>query len=328
MTPIAIPGILDRLAQAGAAGVSLDYPCAAEELELCQEWGYQFDSKSGRICLPFDRDSLVPYWIKNETSPASWANLSIIGFFETGSTNDEVLQRARGGAPEGLLVFSETQSSGRGRIGRKWVSTAGAGLYFSFLLRPNCQQRRWPLLTQAVSVAMSEALRDLWIHGIVDRELSIDLKWPNDVLLSGKKAAGILLETAGNEGAVVGIGVNISKRSVPEDLKEQAMSIEDETGCMIPRRWLLVRFLENFGRWYSRFEQGQFTAILDQWKNSSSMWNNTTIWVTEGGMKRAAKTCGLSDTGGLKILTEEGRHEILLAGDVSVRKSYEPGKGR
>jgi BirA family transcriptional regulator, biotin operon repressor / biotin---[acetyl-CoA-carboxylase] ligase len=328
MTAIAIPDVLNRIAQAGAAGIPMNNPSAADDLELCKEWGYRFETKTGRICLPFNQGSLTPYWIKSETSAASWAKLTVIGFFEIGSTNDEALARARAGAPEGLLVFSEMQSSGRGRVGRRWVSSPCAGLCFSLVLRPSCQQKYWPLLTHAVSVALSETLKDLWAHELVERKLSIDLKWPNDVLLSGKKVAGILLETAGSEAAVVGIGINVSHGSVPEDLKEQATSIGDEADGFIPRRWLLVRFLENLRNWYDRFEQGEFAAILDQWKKSSSMWDKTPIWVSEGGVRRAAVTCGLSEMGELKIMTEQGEQEILLAGDVSVRRSFEAGKGQ
>lgn len=328
MTAISIPEILDHIAQAGAVGISIDPSAAGGSLELCRKQGYQFESSNGRICLPFNRDWLVPYWIKREISQELWASLSVSGFFETESTNDEVLKQARSGALEGYLVFSETQSSGRGRIGRRWISTAGAGLYFSLLLRPACRQKDWPLLTFAVSLALYETLRDLKVCGIADRTLAIDLKWPNDVFISGKKAAGILLETTGQESAVVGIGINVSKGSVPDELKEEAVSIEHEAKCFIPRRWLLVRFMKNFGGWYRRFTRGEFAAILDQWKAYSSMWDKTPIWVTESRARRAATTCGLSDTGGLKILTGEGKQEILLAGDVSVRRSFDPRKGQ
>jgi len=328
MMAIAIPECLDRIAQDGATGIPLGDSSVAEGFELCRKWGYQFETHDGRIFLPYNRDSLIPYWIEKEISAASWGSLTVIGYFEIGSTNDEALERARAGAPEGLLIFSEMQSSGRGRVGRKWVSTPGAGLSFSLVLRPSCRQKHWPLLTLAVSVALSEALRNLRTEGIVNRELSIDLKWPNDVLVVGKKVAGILTETTGNGAAVVGIGVNVSKGSVPGELREQAISIEEEARCSIPRRWLLVRFLKHFGEWYRCFNRGEYSAILDQWKRSSSMWNNTAIWVSEGGVRRAGRTCGLSETGGLKILTEQGKQEVLLAGDVSIRRSYEVEKGR
>jgi len=328
MMAIAIPESLDRIAQAGTTGIPLGDSSVADGLELCRKWGYQFETHNGRIFLPYNRDSLIPHWIEKEISPASWGSLTVNGYFEIGSTNDEALERARAGAPEGLLIFSEMQLSGRGRVGRKWVSTPGAGLYFSLVLRPSCRQKHWPLITHAVSIALSEALRNLRTEGIVNRELSIDLKWPNDVLVMGKKVAGILAETTGNEAAVVGIGVNVSKGSVPEELRKQAISIEEEARCSIPRRWLLVRFLEHFGEWYRCFNRGKFAAILDQWKRSSSMWNNATIWVSEGGVRRAATTCGLSETGGLKILTEQGKHEVLQAGDVRIRRSYEVEKGR
>jgi BirA family transcriptional regulator, biotin operon repressor / biotin---[acetyl-CoA-carboxylase] ligase len=320
MTATAIPEILSQLAQAGAAGISLHLPTAARDLELCREWGYKLTSNDGRTYLQFDQDSLVPFWIETEAGAAAWSHMAVSGFFELGSTNDEALARARAGAPEGHLVFAEMQTAGRGRIGRKWISSPRVGLYFSLILRPQCQQKFWPLLTHAVSVALNRTLRDLRTGGFLNRELSIDLKWPNDVLIAGKKIAGILLETAGKEAAIVGIGINVSTGSVPEQMKEQATSISEEANCSIPRRWLLIRFLKNFRTWYDIFEGGDYEAILDQWKEYSSMWENAPVWVQQGGQRRAAVTCGLSETGGLKIQTEQGKQEILLAGDVTLRR--------
>jgi BirA family transcriptional regulator, biotin operon repressor / biotin---[acetyl-CoA-carboxylase] ligase len=326
MTAIIIPDILNQLAQADVAGISASDLSADEDLELCSRWGYRVETNKGRIYLPRSQDSLIPFWIKNETSAASWPGLTVAGFFEIESTNDEALARARAGAPEGCLVFSEMQASGRGRIGRSWFSAPGAGLYFSLVLRPSCQQRFWPLLTHAVSVALSKTLMDLRAKGLIQHELAIDLKWPNDVFIAGRKVAGILLESAGNEAAVVGIGVNVSKLSVPEALIEQATSLEDEAKCPIPRRWLMVQFLHNFGDWYRRFNGEEFGAILDQWKKYSSMWNNTPIWILEDGGRREAMTCGLSEMGALKIRTAQGKEEILLAGDVSIRRLFEARK--
>jgi BirA family transcriptional regulator, biotin operon repressor / biotin---[acetyl-CoA-carboxylase] ligase len=194
------------------------------------------------------------------------------------------------------------------------------GLYFSFLLRPEHPQRFWPLLTYVVSLALHRTLGEMQADGYCYRKLSIDLKWPNDVLLSGKKAAGILLETSSGDGAVVGVGINVSKSSVPEWMKEQATSIGEEGDCIVPRRRLLVRYLQHLRSWYRLFENAEFGKILKQWEQLSSMCNDTSIWVQDGEHRRAAITCGLSESGGLKIRTGEGGEEILLAGDVSVRR--------
>jgi BirA family biotin operon repressor/biotin-[acetyl-CoA-carboxylase] ligase len=319
MTAISIPEILNRIARAGITGISCD-PSADDELRLCGGWGYKFVIKNGRTCLEYNQDSLIPYWIEAETPVISWARLAVGGFFEIGSTNDEALARARAGAAEGLLIFAEMQTAGRGRIGRQWISHPGAGLYFSLVLRPRCEQRFWPLLTHVASVALNITLGDLSAYGLVKRELLVDLKWPNDVLISGKKMAGILLETAGKETAIVGIGINVSKGSVPKGLKEHVTCIGEEAACFVPRRWLLVKFLHNFQIWYNHFQGGEYGEILDQWKRRSSMHENTPIWIQNGENRIAAITCGLTESGALKIQTEQGNREILVAGDVSVRR--------
>jgi hypothetical protein len=132
MTAIAIPEILGQLAQAGAAGIFPEGPSAKRDLELCRRWGYWFECAGDRIVLPFDQDSLIPFWIENEAAPAAWEHLAVDGYFEIGSTNEEALARARAGAREGLLIFAETQTAGRGRMGRKWISYPEPGSIFHF----------------------------------------------------------------------------------------------------------------------------------------------------------------------------------------------------
>lgn len=151
----------------------------------------------------------------------------------------------------------------------------------------------------------------------------IDLKWPNDVFISGRKTAGFLLETAQTAGrtlaAVVGCGINVSAGAFPADLAHCATAIALETGVAVPRRWLAVRFLYHLQIGYNLFERGEQTRILELWKSFSSMWNGVPVSIVEGDRRRTAVTCGLSDDGALLIRTESGKEETLLAGDVSVR---------
>jgi BirA family biotin operon repressor/biotin-[acetyl-CoA-carboxylase] ligase len=152
----------------------------------------------------------------------------------------------------------------------------------------------------------------------------LDLKWPNDVLLSGKKTAGILLETVvaqdGSRAAVVGIGINVKLGSVPEELRDRATCVSQEAGTGIPRRRLLVRFLYYFQLFYCCFERGEHGELLSRWMERSSMWNGAPIWIDDGGRPRSAVTCGLTELGALRIRNDDGTEETLLAGDVSVRR--------
>jgi BirA family transcriptional regulator, biotin operon repressor / biotin---[acetyl-CoA-carboxylase] ligase len=295
------------------------------ELELSRTWSMPLETQNGWARLVFDDDVLVPVWIENETPAISWNRLRVLGFFEIGSTNEEAALKARRGDPEGLLVYAEKQTSGRGRKGRHWSSPAGTGLYFSLLLRPATPLNRWPLLTHVASVAVAQVLKELSAERWIPHPLAVDLKWPNDVLLSGKKTAGILLETVQQEqqaaAAVVGVGINVKSESLPDELKETATSVSAEAGVSIPRRRLLVRYLYYFQIGYELFKRRQYERILDQWKTHSSMWDGVPVWLHDGDQRRLVVTCGLSDLGALKVRTPDGTEETVLAADVSVRHS-------
>ena len=325
MASIAVPEILDRVACAGAAGLA--YPAAEPErrdLELCLAQGIPLEIREGRVRLRRDRDLLVPAWIEEETPLVAWDRLKVLGYFEAGSTNEEALSRARQGTEGGTVIYAECQTAGRGRKGRQWVSPARCGLYFSIILRPTQPPNHWALLALAAAVAAAHALREFSQEGVIPRPLDLELKWPNDVLISGKKAAGILLETSAAAGwlsaAVLGVGMNVSPGPLPDELRAQVTSVGEEAGVQVPRRHLLARFLYHFQLGYDLFERGAHAKILDQWKKSSSMWNNTPVWIVEEGAARPAVTSGLTDSGALVVRNLDGAEEVILAGDVSIRR--------
>jgi BirA family biotin operon repressor/biotin-[acetyl-CoA-carboxylase] ligase len=171
-------------------------------------------------------------------------------------------------------------------------------------------------------LALVDVLKELEAES--GTRLNVDLKWPNDVLLSQKKVAGILLETAhsggGDFAAVVGVGINVKAECVPEELRQSATSIEEEAGKAIPRRRLLVRYLGHFQRVLELFERGEHSRILERWKNNSSMCDGVSVRVIEGNTTRLGITCGLTEIGALRIRMAEGVEETVLAGDVSVRR--------
>ncbi len=320
-----MPDVLNRLAAAGPAGLELGGDSSLlKDLDLCRAWGFPIEFVGGRACMVRGPDPLVPAWIEQEAAHLAWKKIRVAGFLEIGSTNDYALACSRAGAPEGTVIVAERQTAGKGRMGRKWISPARAGLYFSLVVRPRLPFDVWPLLTHAASVSLFRSLQDLKLQRQVPGDLALDLKWPNDVLLSGKKTAGILLETVfcGDtaEAAVIGVGVNIAPGSVPADLADKATAIGCETGVRVPRRWLLVRFLAHFHVGYRLFSAGLADEIIAQWKGCSSMWDGAEINVHDGHRVRAAVTCGLTRSGALRIRTADGSEETLLAGDVTVRR--------
>jgi BirA family biotin operon repressor/biotin-[acetyl-CoA-carboxylase] ligase len=170
-----------------------------------------------------------------------------------------------------------------------------------------------------------QALRDLFDQKLIPHQLDLDIKWPNDVLISGKKCAGILLEalpTDGNDQAViVGIGINVHQGSVPIELAQEATCIDDRALAVVPRRKLLVSFLHRFQLGFLVFERGEHQDLLESWKTYSSMWNGVPIWLeADDGTRRAAITCGLNETGALLVRTTAGEIETIFAGNVKVRR--------
>jgi BirA family biotin operon repressor/biotin-[acetyl-CoA-carboxylase] ligase len=324
MATLKHPKILTDLEDAGENGLPMSSESwFQQELELCREWDFRLKTANGRVSLEFDEDQPVPGWIQKETPLVAWDCLRVHGFLRVDSTNSEALRLAHGGAPGGTLVYAEEQTAGKGRKGRTWVSHAKTGLYFTLMLKPGQPRKSWPLLSHVASVSLGETLKSLSDRKISPHPLDIDLKWPNDVLLSGRKCAGILLEVAAAEGkdtaAVVGVGINVRKGSVPESLATEAVCLDEMAQTLVPRRRLLVEFLYHFQRWYLLFEKGSHAAILDQWKSMSSMWNGVRIWIREGEVSRPAMTCGLNEIGALLVRTAKGTLETIFAGDVSVR---------
>jgi len=325
MTILKHPSILTDLGHVGELGLPVNGEAwFQKELELCREWGFKLKIADGRARLEYDDDVIISYWIQKETPEIAWGGLRVNSFLRLDSTNREAFDQSSAGAPEGTLIFAETQTAGKGRKDRVWFSPAGVGVYFSLILRPSRPKSFWPLLTHTAASALAETLKSFIAAGDWPLKPEVDLKWPNDVFLSGKKCAGILLETmfAGekNSAAIIGVGINAHPGSVPEDLASVAACVDEMAGCFVPRRRLLVRFLQYFQRSYRIFEEGKFTEILERWRSLSSMWNGAAVTVFEEGRQFDAVTCGLDEIGALRVRLEDGSVETVLAGDVRVRR--------
>ncbi len=328
MTTLNHPSLLIDLGHVGPNGLPLNSAqWFQRELELCREWGFQIKTTNDRISLQYDQEQLVPYWIQKESPAIAWDWVGVKGFLRAKSTNSEALEQARKGAPSGTLVYAEEQFAGRGRKNRTWFSPARAGLYFSLILRPTQPLHFWPLLTHVASIALVETLKNLSDLHLTSQPLAIDLKWPNDVLLSGKKCAGILLESlstaSDSNAAIVGLGINVHQGSVSESLELTACCLDDMAKAIVPRRQLLVNYLRQFQMCYLTFERGNHKELLDRWKSFSSMWNGVQVSISDGEVRRTVTTCGLDEMGALLVRNEDGTEETILAGDVSLVRAEE-----
>ncbi len=235
-------------------------------------------------------------------------------FSQTSSTNDIVEKLARDGLPEGSVVFAESQSEGRGRLGRTWLSPAGMGLWFSILLRPPLHPSFATQLTILAAVAVARAIER-------QTPLRPEIKWPNDILVGHRKVAGILLELASEldrvRHAVLGIGidVNIPAESFPPHLQHVATSLAAEAGCPIDRPALATAVLAELDRLYSRLRDGDFHEVGDEWmRRCSTLGRHVSISV--GSRSITGRAEALDEDGALLVRTEHGALERIVGGDV------------
>jgi BirA family biotin operon repressor/biotin-[acetyl-CoA-carboxylase] ligase len=228
-----------------------------------------------------------------------------------GSTSDRLKALARGGAAEWTVVGADAQTAGRGREGRSWLSPLG-GLYLSVLLRPRGSvASRLPL---AAGVAVAEAVEE---HGA-----KAELKWPNDVLLEGRKLAGILAEAAsgtdGVEWVVLGIGVNVvvDERTLPPPLRGQVASLAPARGGRPPRvPSLAASVLARLRVWYDALAASP-ASVVDAWRDRAVDWWGERVEARAGGETLAGRLVGLDEEGALILVTDAGVRRRVLSGDV------------
>ena len=243
----------------------------------------------------------------------------ILVFDEIGSTNDETARLARAGAESGLAVFAERQTAGRGRFARRWESAAQKGLWFSLLLRPELPLSDWPRLATWAAVGIARGLEEAL------PSCRATIKWPNDVYLLGRKAAGILIETAVGEQsfAVVGIGVNINHtgEDFPQDLAGIASSLRQAAGANAPaldRQSVAATLLRNLDSLYASLV-GDFSPVIAE-VESRSLLLGQWIEVTGAAEPICGIVEGLEPDGSLRLRDADGQAQVVSGGEVTVSK--------
>jgi BirA family biotin operon repressor/biotin-[acetyl-CoA-carboxylase] ligase len=240
-------------------------------------------------------------------------------FQETTSTNDVIEKLARDDVSEGVVVFAESQTKGRGRLGRKWMSPAKKGLWFSVLLRPVLRPQAATQLTIASATALVRA-----IH--TRTGLAPEIKWPNDVLISGRKVAGILTEMHAEldtvKYAILGIGVdvNLGASEFPPDLRRSATSLKIETGEPVDRGELAAEVLRELDRDYGRLCYGEFESLADEWEECCTTIGRDVV-IRVGDRRLHGRAESLDPDGALLLRTQHGHLESVIGGDVTVEQN-------
>ena len=231
-------------------------------------------------------------------------------YYKIGSTNSEAMRSAAEGAPEGSVFLAEEQLAGRGRGAHSWHSARSTGIYCSVILRPAMPPSDALIFSMAAGLAIRAAVTE------IAPQLLADLKWPNDLLLGGKKFCGILTEMNAEatrvRHLVVGVGINVNQVKFPAELREIATSLRIETGTEWSRVELLAALLKSLDREYRSLveDAGARDAILRRFEESSSSVRGRKVSIEENG-GLAGVTEGLDERGFLRVRTAEGLRTVV-----------------
>jgi len=236
---------------------------------------------------------------------------------EVDSTNDEAWTLAQGGVGDGTCVVADTQTRGRGRHGRAWHTTPGRALAMSLVLHPGCERAALASAPLVAGVALAQALETLGVPA--------QLKWPNDLLVGGRKLSGILVEcrrdAQGSEIVIMGVGVNVAQRAedFPPELREIATSMA-LAGSDATREQVAAEFLNALEPAWDEHQEGDPRRALDAWRARATFWGQAvTVATPTGTVTGVARD--LDERGGLIVEDESGRRVTVYAGDMELGES-------
>lgn len=292
-----------------ASELSVSRAAVWKHIKALRTEGYMIDSSTNRgYSLAGAPDLLIPSEIK------TGLKTGIIGkeihyFRETESTNTRAREIAHS-VEEGTIIIAESQSGGRGRIGRKWLSPEG-GIWLSIILKPKIQPLHAARITLTAGLAVARTIQGFGLEA--------GIKWPNDILIKGKKVCGILTEMEAEldriDYCVVGIGIdaNVDTELFPGEIRETSTSLKKELGHTVNRNEFVRRLLEEFEKEYLKFQGGDFSSILEEWRNMSETIGEN-VKVTTGSRTIYGEAIGVDNDGALILETHDGKLEKIVAG--------------
>lgn len=247
-----------------------------------------------------------------------WAGRNLYFYDCIDSTNHQAKLLAEDGACHGSLITAVTQTAGRGRKGRSWESPPDKNIYFSLLLRPDFIPNCAPMLTLVMAHSVQKALALM--------EFTTQIKWPNDIVMNGKKITGILTEMSLQgediQYVVIGVGINVKKQPFDDELKRKATTIEDETGKEIPRAVLVQKIMEQFEKDYDLFQKTKDLSLFLEEYNDSLVNRNKEVLVLDLAGEYQGFALGINNKGELLVQLKDHTIKNVYAGEVSVRGIY------
>lgn len=254
-------------------------------------------------------------WIEKNQADADWA---VHVYDSIDSTNAQAMRLIESGEPLPLLVLAERQTAGRGRRGRKWVSPFGENLYYSLAMRVDGGMRRLEGLSLLVGLAVVKMLREMGIKGA-------GLKWPNDVLVGGRKLAGVLLELTGDPAdvchVVIGVGINVNMRA-SEEVDQAWTSMLLEYGGVIDRNEIVARLNKELSAYLSAHREAGFGAFQAEWE-ANHLWQGQPVTLLAGSSAVKGVVVGIDAVGGLRLKVG-AEIQSFSGGELSLRLRADP----
>ncbi len=280
----------------------------------------------------------------SEQLDTQWAARNIIYLEETGSTNDDAKKLGEEDAPHGTLVVSDLQKSGRGSRGRSWETPSGTNIAMSLLIRPIAPPERISMLTLVMGLSVAEGIEDAIIAKrdrhiskstlmdfsreiLSESKLFPQIKWPNDVVIAGKKICGILTELHMNpdntiNNVVIGVGINVNMTDFPEGIKDIAGSVLSTTGMKLDRSAVVACCMKRFEENYESYNKNFDLSLLKENYESRLINKSKLVKVLDPKGEYEAIAHGITRMGALLVSDEEGDEYEINAGEVSVRGLY------
>lgn len=282
-----------------------------KQVELLREQGFEIEARRAKGYRLLDGpDLLLAAEIEAGLNCRHIAT-TLQCLADVDSTNARMRQLAEQGAAGGTVLVADRQSAGRGRLGRRWESPSAVNMYCSILLRPQIPVQQAPQLTFLTAVAVAETLETLY-------RLPAKVKWPNDILIDGKKIAGLLnemnAETEQIHFVILGVGVNLNMapEQFPGELNYPATSVFVETGNKVDRTLFVRQFLQRLDDYYAEFLEEGFIPVRRRWEALNDLMNARVS--VDNGIR--GTVVGLDSDGALRLQLDDGRVERIMAGDV------------
>lgn len=306
-----------------AEEIGITRMAVSKQVAVLNEMGYCIESAHSKGYLFHSApDLMLPEELRFQLATHRFGRQEIHYFNELPSTNTTAKEAALNGCPEGTLFVAEHQTDGRGRRGRSWFADASGGLCFTLVLRPVFAPRHLTVLPLLAAVAVSEAVEDA-------TGIRAEVKWPNDLLIGGRKVCGILTEAGFDldsiDYAVIGIGLNINTplNAVPPELRHVATSLAVEAGMNLSRAPIARAILKRFEERYEQACAEGFEAVLEAWcARSCTLGHHVTIRQETGSLQGFADS--ITPDGALRLRMDDGRLQTVMSGDLVLQE----GAGR